>query len=486
MEESNFYPTVMELHLVLDSRKDLAGQVHRQLSEAIRSGQLADGAQLPPSRLLATQLGVSRKTVAEAYARLTRDGLLAGRVGAGSFVRSPRSGPPRAVRADELAGARMLSHWAELGMPLRLAETEGRSRYEFVGGVTAATHFPRDEWRRCVLRALRQPQAAGHYGLAEGIAPLRQAIARHAAFTRGVRCAAEDVVVTSGAQQALDLVARVLVEPGCTVAVEEPGYPPARLLFASQGATVIGVPVDREGIVPALIPAGVRLVYVTPAHQFPLGMAMSAARRSALLARAREIGAVIIEDDYDSAFRYGTRAAECLQSMDTQGMVAYIGTFSKVMLPEMRVGFVVAPPSILQAVTTAKHLVDVHGNTMIQQALAQFIEDGALARHTRRMHAVYAARRARLLARLESDLGRWLDAVPSDTGMHVAALFKQEIDVALLLRLARRMEVGLYALDDFYAASPPRPGLLFGLGAIEALDIDPALDRLAVILGQMG
>lgn len=475
----------MELHLVLDSPKDLAGQIHRQLSEAIRFGQLADGTQLPPTRLLAAQLGVSRKTVAQAYARLTRDRLLAGRVGAGSFVRNPLIPAPRPVAADELAGAGVLRRWAELGMPLRQAGVEGQSRYEFVGGVTAAAHFPRDEWRRCLLRALRQPQAPGHYGLAEGIAPLRQAIARHAGFTRGVRCTAEDVVVTSGAQQALDLAARVLVEPGCTVAVEEPGYPPARLLFASQGATVVGVPVDSEGIVPALIPAGVRLVYVTPAHQFPLGLAMSPARRTALLARAREIGAVIIEDDYDSAFRYGTRAAQCLQSMDTHGIVAYIGTFSKVMLPEMRVGFVVAPPSVLQAVTTAKHMVDVHGNTMIQQALAQFIDDGALARHTRRMHAVYAARRARLLARLTGDLGRWLEAVPSDTGMHVAAFFKQEIDLPLLLRLARRMEVGLYALDDFYADTPPRPGLLFGLGAIEALDIDPALDRLAVVLGQI-
>ncbi|OON60822.1 DNA-binding protein [Massilia sp. KIM] len=475
----------MELHLLLEGRKDLAGQLFRQLREAIRGGRLADGVQLPPSRLLASQLGVSRKTVAEAYLRLARDGYVSARVGAGSFVRATPQAAPRPVAAGELAGAATLARWASLERPLHHAAPAGQSRYEFIGGAVAHARFPHEAWRRCLLRALRSPGAPGRYGEAEGLPALRQAIARHAGFTRGVRCTASDVVVTAGAQQALDLIARVLVEPGCTVAMEEPGYPPARLLFASQGATVVGVPVDEEGIVPERIPEGVRLVYVTPAHQFPLGMAMSAPRRRALLERARAIGAVVIEDDYDSAFRYGVQAADSLQSMDRHGIVAYVGTFSKVLLPELRCGYLIAPPAILQAVAAAKHLSDWHVNTLTQGALADFIDSGELGRHIRRVHAVYAARRKRLLARLDGDLAPWLEALPADCGLHVAALFRRPVDLPALLRLARRVEVGLYPLDGFYTG-PARQGLLFGLGAIEVLDIDPALDRLAAILGDSG
>ena len=353
----------MELHLVIEGSKDLSGQVYRQLADAIRSGRLADGQQVPPSRLLAQQLGISRKPVAEAYTRLTYDQLLVGRIGKGSFVCAPASTSTRRAAAPQLGGHATLQRWDGMQTPLRHPLPEGRSRYEFIGGSPSPQHFPQEEWRRCVLHGLREESRApglARYAPAEGLPELRDAIARHAGYARGVTGGAQQVVVTNGAQQAFDLLGKVLLEPGSVVAVEEPGYPLVRLLFASQGARVVGVPVDAEGMMVDRIPADARLVYVTPAHQFPLGMPMSVARREALLACALAIGAIVIEDDYDSEFRYEGRPTDSLQSMDRHGIVTFVGSFSKLMLPELRTGYLVAPPTLLNALLNAKHLSDWH------------------------------------------------------------------------------------------------------------------------------
>jgi GntR family transcriptional regulator/MocR family aminotransferase len=477
----------MELHVVIEGDKDLTGQLYRQIKEAIRSGRLAAGDKLPPSRLLAEQLRLSRKTVAEAYARLTYDKLLVGRMGSGTFVGDgvqPRAAPRQ---SPDFAGAAVAERWRSMTTPLRHPAPEGSARYEYIGGAPARSLYPHADWRRCVLHALRQgARSRGLYGEAEGLPALRDAIARHVAFSRGARCSAEDIIVTNGAQQALDLVARVLVEPGCTVAVEEPGYPPARLLFSAQGAQVVGIPVDAEGLLVDSIPDGTRLIYVTPAHQFPLGMPMSERRRQALLARARALGAIIIEDDYDSEFRYEGRPTDSLQSMDTHGSVAFVGTFSKTLSPELRLGYLIAPPAILQAVATAKHLSDWHTAIPAQWALAKFIGDGDLLKHIRRCHTAYAERRERLMQRFGSDLSAWFELVPATAGIHLAALCKRPLDMDLLITLARRADVGLYSLDAFYHFSAARQGLILGYGAIESADIDPSLDRLRDILSQMG
>ncbi|WP_228893169.1 MocR-like pyridoxine biosynthesis transcription factor PdxR [Pseudoduganella aquatica] len=479
----------MELHITIEGRKDLAGQVYRQLSDAIRSGRLADGQQLPPSRLLAEQLGLSRKTVSEAYSRLTLDKLVVGRVGAGSFVQAPaapRRGSMAPAGLAGLASADIVRKWDSMPTPLRHPLPEGRSRYEFIGGCATPGHFPMDEWRRCVTHALRQdPALRGRYSDAEGLPVLREAIARHIAFARGVACTPVNVVVTNGAQQALDLLGRVLLEPGCAVAVEDPGYPAARGLFASQGAQVVGIPLDAEGMLVERIPDGTRLIYVTPAHQFPLGMPMSVARRRALLARARDIGAIIVEDDYDSEFRYEGRPADSLQSMDKHGIVVFVGTFSKVMLPELRLGYMVLPDALLNAVLTVKHLTDWHTGTMNQHALAKFIGDGHLQKHIRRCHGIYALRRERLQALFATLLAPWFELVPAEAGFHLAALCKREVDIDLLIRLARRADVGLYSLANFYADQPPQQGLFLGYGAIDTLDIEPALTRVRDILVEM-
>ncbi|MDI1273309.1 PLP-dependent aminotransferase family protein [Polaromonas sp.] len=477
----------MELHVVIDGNKDLTGQLYRQLKEAIRSGRLAPGEKLPPSRLLAEQLSLSRKTVAEAYTRLIYDKLLVGRVGSGTFVSEgvPAKTPPGP--SPGVAGPAVTEHWRSMKTPLRHPAPAGSSRYEYIGGAPASGLFPHADWRRCVLYALRQgTRSRGLYGEAEGLPALRDAIARHVAFSRGVRCTMSDIIVTNGAQQALDLVARVLIEPGCTVAVEEPGYPPARQLLAAQGARVVGIQVDAEGLLVEHIPDGTRLIYVTPAHQFPLGMPMSVRRREALLSRAQALGAIILEDDYDSEFRYEGRPTDSLQSMDSHGTVAFVGTFSKTLSPELRLGYLIAPPAILQAVSTAKHLSDWHTATPAQWALAKFIGDGDLLKHIRRCHAIYAERRERIMRRFESDLSAWFDLVPASAGIHMAALGKQPIDMNTLLKLARRVDVGLYTLEGFYHASVPLEGLMLGYGAIDSADIDPSLDRLRDILTQMG
>ncbi|AZE67481.1 GntR family transcriptional regulator / MocR family aminotransferase [Pseudomonas synxantha] len=477
----------MELHLVITGRKDLAAQLYQQLREAIATGRLSAGAQLPPSRLLAEQLGISRKTVSDTYATLTYEGLLVGKIGRGTFVNAWAPQPDRVQSATDLACAANLSKWAALPSPMRHPTDDDILRYEFIGGATTRNQFPQEEWRRCTQHALRRiAQHSGFYSQPEGLPALRSAIAGHIAFSRGVKCLDHDIVVTNGAQQALDLIARVVLEPGSIVAMEDPGYSPARQLFMAMGASVASVPVDDQGIRVKDIPEGTRLIYVTPSHQFPLGMPMSQPRREALLERAIELGAIIIEDDYDSEFRYAGRPTDSLQSMDTRGVVAYVGTFSKTLLPQLRLGYAVLPPAIYAAVLKAKQLTDQHCSTLPQWALAKFISEGYLLKHIRRCHSVYAGRRERILQRLAGDLSPWFEAVPTVAGFHMAALCKVPVDITLLIEMARQAGVGLYPLDVFYHDAPARPGLIIGFGAIETLDIDLALDKVRDILEQIG
>lgn len=477
----------MELHIVIKGRKDLAAQLYQQLREAIAAGRLAAGAQLPPSRLLAEQLGVSRKTVSDTYATLTYEGLLVGKIGRGTFVNAWAPPADRLQTATDLACANNLAKWKALPSPMRHPTRDNLLRYEFLGGATSRNQFPQDEWRRCTQDALRRiAQNSGFYSQPEGLPALRSAIAGHIAFSRGVKCRDDDIVVTNGAQQGLDLLARVVLEPGSIVAMEDPGYSPARQLFQAMGARVASVPVDDQGIQVDQIPDGTRLIYVTPSHQFPLGMPMSLARREALLVRAFDLGAIIIEDDYDSEFRYEGRPTDSLQSMDTRGVVTYVGTFSKTLLPELRLGYLVLPPAIHGAVLKAKQLTDQHSSTLPQWALAKFISEGYLLKHIRRCHSVYAGRRERILQRLAGDLSPWLEAVPTVAGFHMAALCKVPVNIPLLMTLAREADVGLYPLDVFFHYAPVRPGLIIGFGAIETLDIDPALDKVRDILKQIG
>jgi len=292
------------------------------------------------------------------------------------------------------------------------------------------------------------------------------------------------VLVTAGAQQALDLIGRVLVEPGDTVAVEEPGYPAARQLFRTHGARVVGVPVDTEGLDVTRLPPSARLIYTTPSHQFPMGMSMSLGRRTALLEWAEAHGAVIIEDDYDAEFRFAHRPLEPLQSLDRSGRVVYVGTFAKTMLPALRMGFLVAPASLRKALRMAKQLADWHSDPTSQRALARFINDGEFARHVRRANRIYAVRHAKLMSTLGSEAADLLDVLPSVAGLHVCARVRESrrLDLGPAIAAAEARGVRVIRLAD-YCEDPPVPdGLVLGYGMITEDRVVPGLEELIACL----
>jgi GntR family transcriptional regulator/MocR family aminotransferase len=288
------------------------------------------------------------------------------------------------------------------------------------------------------------------------------------------------VIVTNGTQQALDLTARVLLAPGDVIAVEDPGYQLPCRLFTSLGLQVAGVAVDEQGLVVDAIPRRARAVYVTPSHQYPLGVAMSLRRRQALLAWAERTGAAIIEDDYDSEFRFTGRPLEALQSLDPVGRVIHVGSFSKTLLPTLRVGFVVSPPSLHAAFQRAKFVSDWHTSSLVQSALAQFIETGGYARHIRRVNSRYHERHALMTKIVSRDFSDHLELVPSSTGLHVTAIARRlsssQVD-AIRARAAER-RIAVQVLSSFFTGKPSRAGIVLGYGAIDLRGIKEGLRRL--------
>jgi len=461
----------------LEGRGDLTARIYRQLLDAIIDGRLRAGERLPPSRELARRLDVARNTVAVAYERLLAEGFLVARVGNGTYVSEAAPVATQSRRAPSGHDVRPRPIWRTLPV----GTTKPSPLYNFSVGVPDAALFPLETWRRLVGREVRRATVgSGQYGDPAGHEPLRAAIARYASVAHSVRAGADDVIVTQGAQQAIDLVGRVVVEPGDLVAVEEPGYRQARLVFETLGARVAPVPVDADGLDVAAIPSGVRLVYTTPSHQFPTGVPMSLARRGALLDWARAEGALVIEDDYDSEFRYSRRPLEPLQSIDREGRVIYIGTFSKTLLPLLRIGYLVAPASLQPALGAAKWIADRHGEIFTQAALARFLEEGLLARHVRKATRVYAERHELVLDLLERDFGDWLEAVPSSAGLHVCARSRTgtALDIEAVVARAAERDVAVESLAGYCAKSPGQSGLVIGYGAIDASRIGPGLRRL--------
>lgn len=318
---------------------------------------------------------------------------------------------------------------------------------------------------------------AGVYTSPAGDWGLRTAIARHIGISRSVSGSPDDVIITNGSQQALDIIARVLLEPGDVVAVEKPGYLPPKQLFKALGQHVIGVPIDSEGLIVEELPPAARLVYVTPSHQFPLGMAMSLTRRRALLAWADRHNTVIVEDDYDSEFRFGGRPLEPLHTLDTSGRVVYVGTFSKTLLPSLRLGFIVVPPLLREAAHKAKFVTDWHTATIAQSALAQFIDEGAFARHIRKVSRIYSERHEMLTAGIKDQFDDYLDLVPSSTGLHIAACARTASlnDIDAIASRARGLGV---AIQSFPLEGERQAGIMLGYGAIATARIAEGLSRL--------
>ncbi len=455
--------------------------LHQQLRSAILDGRLRPGVRLPSTRALAAAHGVSRNTAVAAYDLLLSEGYISARRGSGTVVAAtlPAS-PARPRAATRSAFASRLARGGRARLPPSRAEPATVPRCDFRIGVPDAQGFPHVIWHRLLRRVARELRGAAATDRdPQGQHVLREAIARHVSFTRAVACAPAEIVVTAGAQQAFDLLARVLGGRGrATVALEDPGYPPLRAVFAAHGARITPVPVDAEGLVVERIPRDCQVVCVTPSHQFPLGAVMSAPRRAALLELARRRGVVIVEDDYDSEFRFAERPLDALQTLDRAQSVFYVGTFSKSLTPDIRLGYLVAPPWAVPALVAAKQLADGHCNPVTQGAVALMIRGGHLARHVRRMQRIYGARRARILAALGSDLAPWLESQPSVAGLHVTALAHGARDERALAALAREADVGVATLARFFARTPTAGGLVFGFGNTPEEVIAPGLDRL--------
>jgi len=478
----------LEIEPARPGTRDATGHLHRQLRQAILSGRLAAGVKLPPTRDAPACFGVARNTLAEVYERLRDEGLALSRRGSGTYVESPRVATVDGhARADRPTTTRLLNpFWLRDDVRRALAfwsdgaapESRRSPFVDFRPALVDARQFPHATFRKLMAQQLRslerRPASPKSAQGNAGNRGLREAIAGHIALTRAVACAAGDVIVTAGAQQAFDLLARVLVVPGQTVvAVEDPGYPPMRVPFAAAGASIVPVGVDQEGLRVDDLPAEARIVCLCPSHQFPIGVTMSARRRAALLAFAHERGSVIVEDDYDGEFRLAGSPLPALRTLAAVDAVCYVGTFSKCMLPSLRLGFVVPPSWMRDALVAAKNCADWHCPTALQAGVASFIRGGHLARHVRRMREVYARRKQRLVDRLQSNFAGRVAAVPSNYGMHVCAAVPDDWDVEKLCAQMSGAGVALHGLHRYYAGAASLAGLVFGLGVAD----EDAIDR---------
>jgi GntR family transcriptional regulator/MocR family aminotransferase len=440
----------------------------------VLDGRLRRDEVLPSSRELSELLKVSRNTVTTAYERLIAEGYLTGRPGAGTFVSAVPLAEP-AVPQPPSGVLTPRAVWPAMPVPSGFGDAP---EFDFRVGAPDARMFPHALWRRLLADQFRPSalgtgmpiEPAGHF-------PLRTVIARHLRTARTIETHPQDVLVTCGVQQALDLIGRVLVEPGDTAAVEEPGYAPPRLVWESQGIRVTGVPVDEQGLIVDALPAHARLVYVTPSHQYPTGVVLSPRRRMELLAWARRNDAAIVEDDYDSEFRYTEQQLEPLHSLDPGGRVLYVGSFSKVLLPTLRLGFLLHPPSLRHALHAAKFVTDWHTSLPIQAAMAAFVDQGMFARHLRRARRVYRKRHDRISAALSGPLSAHLEAVPAAAGLHLSAMARKGNATDALAR-ARAAGVGVASFPEIAAAPADSPGAVLGYGMIDLCRIDEGLSRL--------
>jgi GntR family transcriptional regulator/MocR family aminotransferase len=478
--------------VALDARVKIP--MYRQLydwfRQAIISGQMRPGQRVPSTRGLAAELRISRIPVLNAYEQLLAEGYLETFLGAGTCVArsipdealSPAAGMgKRFQKKVERVGPRRMS-----GRAVALTELPTQSWLNIVGAFRASLpaldHFPIGVWAKLVARhSRRPPRGIMAYGNAMGYLPLREAIAEYLGAFRAVRCDASQIMVTTGSQQGLQLSAQVLLDPKDRVWIEEPGYPSARQAFIAARAHLIPVPVDDEGMnVGWVIRRGdtARAVYITPSHQYPLGMTMSATRRMLLLNWAVRTGAWIIEDDYDSEYRFGSRPIASLQGLDTDARVIYIGTFSKVMFPALRVGYVVVPKDLVPAFSAARDAADVFSATLYQAVLTDFIREGHFGRHIRRMRMLYMERRKALVKAIRMELGDMLEVIGAEAGMHLAVLLPPGMNDVAVSRKAAQWGVSATPLSTCYLRPPARAGLILGYAGVNAHQIHDGIRKL--------
>jgi GntR family transcriptional regulator/MocR family aminotransferase len=463
------------LALTLDPQSSISlyQQLYDGLRSAILTGRLTAGTRLPATRMLASELGISRTTVVTALEQLQTEGYLEARVGSGTYVAHVL--PEELLHADktlpqaarQTRTPRALSLRAQLlaRTSLKNLPRPGRVR-AFQAGLPALDEIPFDVWSRLAVRYYHHPpRELLSYGDAAGYRPLREAIATYLNTSRAVRCTPEQVLIVAGTQQALKIVAYLLLEPQDAVWMEEPGYTKARDAFVAAGVNIIPVPVDQEGLDvangQALCPDA-RLVYVSPSHQYPLGVVMSLARRLALLEWAHQAGAWILEDDYDSEYRYRGRPLSSLQGLDTREQVIYMGTFSKVLFPALRLGYMVVPPDLVDTFVAARALFDRHSPQIEQAILADFIAEGHFVRHIRRMRILYEHRQQVLLEAAQQELAGLLAVSAHEAGMHLVGWLPSGLDDRAISRSAALHGVDVQPLSAFSPGNTVGPGLLLG------------------------
>ncbi|HEU5217562.1 MAG TPA: PLP-dependent aminotransferase family protein [Gemmatimonadales bacterium] len=488
---------VSELLLSLDpaTAEPLHQQLYRGIREAILSGRLPAGVRIPSTRRLAQDLGISRSTVLFAFDQLAAEGYLVGAVGSGSYIARSIPDGLLPTRPAEPTGARravpaprLAARTYELHRFLRIPS--GLYPRAFQTGVPPIDQFPWSVWSRLEARRNRHlPRRQLYHGSAGGHPPLREAIAMHLAAARGVRCTADQVLIFSSAQEALDLVCRALLDPGDAVWFEDPGYAGSRGALVSAGARVIPVPVDRDGLnvewAIATEPTA-RLALVSPSHQYPTGFTLSLARRLALLQWAERTGGWIVEDDYDSEYRYAGRPLTALQGLDAAERVLYIGSFNKTLFPSLRLGYLVAPESLLKWLLPIRRIGGQHAPTLPQLSLTDFMVEGHYARHLRRMRMVCRERRDTLLAAASRLIPGLLEFEPADAGLHVVGWLPPGLDDTQVCAAAFAQRVEAAALSNYYIGPPGRGGLLLGYGGVEPGDIEEGVGRLAAAFRTLG
>lgn len=498
MARTSITSALVSLEINRESKTPIYSQIADGLREAIESGRLPRGLKLPSTRVFAEELGVSRNTVLQVFEALTEEGVLAGRVGAGTFV-AGQAGEPTGEEGGGRIEIRTAPHPG--AYPFRSLSRRGRGLIAgssgefserptpFMPDLPDLREFPIRTWLRLLNETsgrltgeiLADSSSAGYE-------PLRRAVAQYLTSSRGMPCDHAQVIITTGSQQSLDLVCRLLLDPGDPVWLEEPCYVGARAVISANGAICHGVPVDDEGI---RVSEGAerfpvpRIIYTSPSRHYPLGATMSSPRRDELLDYAHRCGAWIVEDDYDHEFRYAGNSLRALFGLDEERRTFHIGTFSKIMLPSFRLGYVVVPTDFADAFAKARAVVDRHAPLIEQMVLSEFMHRGLLAAHIRRMRGLYRSRQTHLVEGLRDLFGEDFPLGDTDTGMHALLPLASDADDRQVARISAKAGVVARPLSPYYHGSRRSQGLLFGFAAFTPVEISEGLFRLSRIAAEI-
>lgn len=487
----------MELTIILDGSATLPlhQQLYEEMRQAILSGRLSPRRRLPSTRSLSKSLGVSRTTVTQSYEQLLSEGYVQTVVGSGTFVCAQlpddllHSTITEPIQKIFYPPVKLSQYGAKLAEADRSLMSEPIAPINFRYGRPAFEQFPIKLWRKLLTRHCQIDLPWLDYSTDPlGYEPLRIEIARYLSRARAVQCEPGQVMITNGTQQALYLVMRLLMDPGDAIALEDPGYPSARRIFLSQGAKLLPIGVDESGFMVSELSnyasEPIKLVYVTPSHQFPTGAILPLPRRLELLAWAQQTGALILEDDYDSEYRYGDRPIPALQGLDKSHSVLYIGTFSKVLFPSLRIGYLVLPPHLVSLFTQAKWLSDRQLPLLEQRVLADFIAEGYLERHIRKMRSHYDLCRQTLVQALKAHFGEQITILGEKAGIHLMARLQIDLSDVEIVDRAAQVGVGMMSAQPHYLYAQANGEFIFGYGELTPEQLQEGIRRVAKVLGK--